>query len=134
MKHSNNLSLWVVSVLGSLLCISQMTKKFKDSSIKNNMCINQMSKQSRPSVKKNHYIVDIDYLNDVACNIADNVPPEFYDKFLKELKEYMRCAITIRESSESSESESDSDLDEEIIEVETDENGFYSIAECDVRD
>jgi len=127
MKHSNNLSLWVVSVLGSLLCIRQMTKKFKDSSIENNMCINQMSKQ-------NHYIVDIDYLNDVACNIADNVPPEFYNKFLRELKEYMRCAITIRDSDESSETESESDLDEEVIEVETDENGFYSIAECDVKD
>lgn len=109
-----------------------MTKKFKDSSRKNNMCINQMSET------KNHYVIDIDYLNDIACNIADNVPPEFYEKFLRELKEYMRCAITIRESSantsSSSESESDSDLDEEVIEVETDENGFYSIAECDVKD
>ena len=112
-----------------------MTKKFKDSRIENNMCIKQMSKQSIPSVKKNHYIVDIDYLNDIACNIADNVPPEFYDKFLKELKEYMRCAIVLRDSDESSETdESESDLDEEVIEVETDENGFYSIAECDVKD
>ena len=93
-----------------------------------------MSKQSRTSVKKNHYVVDIDYLNDVACNIADNVPQEFYDKFLKELREYMKCAIVLRDSDESSETESESDLDEEIIEVETDENGFYSIAECDVKD
>lgn len=135
---SNNFILWAGLFLGSAFFInSQMTKKDIKDLGRNNYVeqSNKMPKQSNTIVK--HYVIDIDYLNDIACNIAENVPAEFYDKFLKELKEYMKCAINDAYSSseESLENESDcSDLDEEVYEVETDENGFYSIAECDVKD
>tara|TARA_R110000772_G_scaffold51915_1_gene119165 strand:+ start:9652 stop:9930 length:279 start_codon:yes stop_codon:yes gene_type:complete len=80
-----------------------------------------------------HYIVDIDYLNDVACNIADNVPKEHYEKFLRELSEYIRCCILSGSESESDSESSEGEF-EEVCEVEVDANGFLSIATEEVKD
>lgn len=39
-----------------------------------------------------HFVVDMDFLNDIATAIAENVPEEYHKKFVKELNDYMRCA------------------------------------------
>ena len=79
-----------------------------------------------------HFVVDMDFLNDIAVGIAENVPEEYHAKFLKELKEYMKCATFDVYETESS--DSGSDLEEEVYEVEKDEDGFYKLSECDVKD
>ena len=66
---------------------------------------------------KKHFVIDIDYLNDIALSIAENVPEEYYVKFVNELYQYLKCAIS-----------------EEEYQVEVDENGFYTLSECDVKD
>ena len=40
-----------------------------------------------------HFIIDIEYINELACNIAENVPEAYYGKFVKELGEYLKCAM-----------------------------------------
>ena len=84
-----------------------------------------------------HFVVDVEYLNDIALNIAENVPVEYYSKFCKELNLYLKCAIVEEISDSSDENLSDnsgSDLCEEEYEVEVDDDGFYTLAECDVKD
>jgi len=79
-----------------------------------------------------HFVVDMDFLNDIAVAIAENVPEEHHPKFIKELKDYMKCATF--EVYEDSSSESGSDLEEEVYEVEKNEDGFYQLTDCDVKD
>lgn len=80
-----------------------------------------------------HFVVDMDFLNDIATAIAENVPEEYHKKFVKELNDYMRCATF--EVYETSSSESgESDLEEEVYEVDKDEDGFYELSDCDVKD
>ena len=90
-----------------------------------------------------HFVIDIEYLNDIALNIADNIPEAYYGKFCKELYEYLKCAIPPLDEDDDgdyvSESESDdsdgaSSLDEEVISVKKDDDGFYELTECDVKD
>jgi len=83
-------------------------------------------------MSQKHFVVDMDYLNDLACNIAENVPEKYHKKFLLELSEYMKCASFEFESSESDESDL-SDVDEEY-EVSKNDEGFYELTECDVKD
>jgi len=87
--------------------------------------INRMSQK--------HFVVDMDYLNDLACSIAENIPEPYHKKFLKELGEYMRCATFEYEDTESSESE-DGDVAEEVYEVSKNNDGFYELTDCDVKD
>ena len=84
-----------------------------------------------------HFVINIEYINDLALNIADNVPEEYYGKFCRELLQYLRCAITSGSdiSSEDMDTSSDiSDLEEEVVSVSIDENGFYSLCDDDVKD
>lgn len=81
-------------------------------------------------MSQKHFVFDMDYIDDLACNIAENIPEEYHIKFLKELNEYLKCATFHYESS------SDSDLSdvEEEYEVEKNEDGFYELTDCDVKD
>ena len=80
-----------------------------------------------------HFVVDMDFLNDIATAIAENVPEEYHKKFVKELNDYMRCATFEVYGTSSSES-GESDLEEEVYEVDKDENGFYELTDCDIKD
>ena len=82
---------------------------------------------------QSHFVVDIEELNDIAEQIAEKIPPEFYGKYCRELREYLNCAMGAEYSTDESESDL-SDLDEEVIEVEIDEKGFYTLTECDIKD
>lgn len=90
-----------------------------------------------------HFIIDVDYLNDLATNIAENVPEPYYGKFCRELREYLNCAIhnnnlddegSDYSSEDLSGSEAGSDLAEEEYEVNLTDDGFYELSECDVKD
>ena len=99
---------------------------------------------------KKHFVVDIDYINDLATNIAENVPEEYYYLFCKELYEYLRCAINNGiyhdedgnldrgdpdyESEDCSSESGLSELAEEEYVVSKSEDGFYELSECDVKD
>lgn len=82
-----------------------------------------------------HFVIEIEYLNDLALNIADNVPEAFYGKFCKELLTYLKC-VTIEDvsDSESGSSSEEGSVDEEVISVSKDKDGFYQMDECDVKD
>ena len=58
-------------------------------------------------MSKKHFVIDMDYINDLAVNIAENVPEAYHQKFLIELNEYLKCA-----SFEFENSDSESDLSE----------------------
>jgi hypothetical protein len=51
-------------------------------------------------MSQKHFVIDMDYLNDLACNIAENVPEKYHKKFLIELSDYMKCASFEFESSD----------------------------------
>ena len=93
------------------------------------------------NMSQKHFVIDVDYINDLATNIAENVPKEYYGKFVKELWEYLNCAIIdVDENDENyssedlSGSEAGSDLAEEEYEVNLTDDGFYELSECDVKD
>jgi hypothetical protein len=81
-----------------------------------------------------HFVIDMDYLNDLACSIAENIPEQYQKKFLKELSDYMKCATFEYESSECSSESGESDVDEEVYEVSINDDGFYELTDCDVKD
>jgi predicted house-cleaning noncanonical NTP pyrophosphatase (MazG superfamily) len=86
-------------------------------------------------MSQKHFVIDMDYLNDLACNIAENVPEKYHKKFLIELSDYMKCASFEFESSDAEDSESGSeDYVDEEYEVSKNEEGFYELTECDVKD
>lgn len=73
----------------------------------------------------------MDYLNDLACSIAENIPEQYHQKFLKELSNYMKCATFEYEDTDS---ESDLSDVEEVYEVSKNDDGFYELSDCDVKD
>ena len=79
-----------------------------------------------------HFVIDMDYLNDLACNIAENVPEPYHQKFLKELSNYMKCATFEVYETDSSEGDL-SDVEEEY-DVSKNDDGFYELTDCDVKD
>tara|TARA_R100000664_G_C2758574_1_gene147584 strand:+ start:3729 stop:4046 length:318 start_codon:yes stop_codon:yes gene_type:complete len=86
-----------------------------------------------------HFVIDIEYINELACNIAENVPEAYYGKFVKELGEYLKCAMVDNDDDDYSteddlSSDSGSDLAEEEYEVNMTSEGFYELSECDVKD
>ena len=81
-----------------------------------------------------HFVIDIEYINDLAGNIAENVPEAYYGKFVKELGEYLKCAMVIDDDYSSESSDEGSDLAEEEYEVSMTSEGFYELSECDVKD
>jgi len=91
---------------------------------------------------KKHFIIDIEYINDLAVNIAENVPEQYYGVFCRELRDYLRCAIKsigeIEDANYSSTDEDDlsidsgSELEEEEYLVSKSEDGFYELSDCDV--
>jgi len=101
---------------------------------------------------KKHFVIDIEYINDLAVNIAENVPEQYYYLFCKELYEYLKCAINNelyhnengelppedKDADYSTEddlsSDSGSDLAEEEYVVSKTEDGFYELSDCDVKD
>jgi len=97
---------------------------------------NPSGKQSNPSGK--HFVIDIDFLDNIACCIAENIPTEYHKKFLIELKEYLKCAnftyLSSESDSENLSEDSGDELINEEIEVSIDENGFYSIKDLDIKD
>ena len=77
---------------------------------------------------------DIEYINDLALNIADNVPEAFYGKFCKELLTYLKCVEIHTADEDSSDASESGSVDEEVISVSKDDDGFYQMEECDVKD
>tara|TARA_R110000824_G_scaffold106714_4_gene252390 strand:+ start:723 stop:1049 length:327 start_codon:yes stop_codon:yes gene_type:complete len=82
-------------------------------------------------MSKKHFVIDMDYINDLAVNIAENVPEAYHQKFLIELNEYLKCASF---EFENSDSESDLSEVEEEYEVSINDEGFYELSNCDVKD
>lgn len=89
---------------------------------------------------KKHFIIDIEYINDLAVNIAENVPEQYYGVFCRELRDYLKCAINNEIGSDGYLSTDDDDLsidsgseleDEEYL-VSKSEDGFYELSDCDV--
>lgn len=81
-----------------------------------------------------HFVIDIEYINDLAINVAENVPEAFYGKFCQELLNYLRCVEIHTADEDSSDESIEGSVEDEVISVSKDEDGFYQMDECDIKE